>query len=123
MVPGALIWWLLGTTANEKKQLQQCLPTTTLTTATSTASGALAAMWFHVWRHAVQVRAGMLMSRRTQSDPDLGRLLQRGRDAADAGSLLQPQCAAEDTSFELRVLETALDVVSIGPASCVCQVF
>ena len=60
----------------------------------------------------------MLMSRRTQSDPDLGRLLQRRNDAAVAGNTLQPQRATEDTPFELRVLETALDVVSIGPAPC-----
>ena len=60
----------------------------------------------------------MLMSRRTQSDPDLGRLLQRRDDGAVTGNTLQPQRATEDTPFELRVLETALDVVSIGPASC-----
>ena len=65
----------------------------------------------------------MLMSRHTQSDPDLGRLLHRRSDAAVAGSLLQPQRATEDTPFELRVLETALDVVGTGPASCVRQAF
>lgn len=79
--------------------------------ASGRAPSAAALVASKVAAAAAQVRAGMLMSRRTQSDPDLGRLLHRRNDAAVAGSLLQPQRATEDTPFELRVLETALDVV------------
>ena len=121
---GFLMQWFQTSPCQSPNQLQQCLPTL-LTTGTSTAAVVTSwcfvpSMWGHLWHHAAQVRAGMLMSMRTQSDPDLGRLLHRQRDAAVAGDLLQPQRATEDTPFELRVLETALDVVSVGPA-CQCK--